>query len=221
MKTKTQIIFFCISLLVSGLLLGGYFALVYIPSWYHPAYVDPVDQEGLRDNFTAITARFNEGMQHQKSFDFSISAQQINSFISGMEFFDPRLKDIVPSGVQDPAIQLENDYLKVGAVVRQDGKKAFASFWIKITPLGEWLVLDDLKVKIGLYPVPQSMLARQIETITGNVSQSFPIVKQMLEKGQYPNCFRYPNSDYDFRITHLRAADGVLYVTIEPLARQK
>jgi hypothetical protein len=123
--------------------------------------------------------------------------------------------------VNDPAVQLENDYMKIGAVVEQDGKKAFASIWLKVTPLGQWLMIDDLSVKIGLYPVPRDMMKKQMEKFSEKISRYFPAVEQILEQGHIPNRFKCPNSNYDFRVTELRAAKGILHVTVEPIPKEK
>ncbi len=221
MKTKKKIIIWASITAFLGLLLGAYLALIYVPSWYQPEYVEPVHEQKIRDDFTAISTRFNNGMQHPRPFEFTISAKDINRFISGMEYLDPRLKNVIPQNVNDPAVQLENDYLKIGAVVEQDGKKAFASFWLKVTPLGRWLMIDDLSAKIGLYPVPRDMMKKQIEKLSGKLSKYLPGLEQILESGHIPNRFKYPNSNYDFTVTQLRADKGILYVTVEPIPKEK
>jgi len=221
MKLKTKIIIFSSVIGVVWLAFFAYLALIYVPGWYAPVYVDPADQQRLRDDLTAITTQFNNGMQHPESFDLKISAKDINRFISGVGFLDPRLKNGIPAGVEDPAVQLEDDYLKAGAVVDHKGKRVFASVWIKVTAHDEWLVLDSVKAKIGMYPVPRDTMQKQIEKISGKLARSFPMVEEILNNGQYPNRFRYPNSPYDCRVTHLRAIDGVLYLTIQPISRLK
>ncbi len=221
MQTRNKIIVIGTLAIMTLIILAGYLALIYIPAWYVPEYVDPMDQQKLRDDFTSLTTKINQGMQHPKPFELAIAARDVNRFISGLAYLDPQLKDTIPSNVMDPAIQFEDDYLKVGAVVDQDGKQVFASFWIRVRPQENWLVLDTLKVKVGLYPVPMSALKERIDKLAGKKSKFLPDVRGILESGQYPNRFRYPNSDYDFRITHLRARDGILYLTIEPIPRVK
>jgi hypothetical protein len=158
-------------------------------------------------------------MQHQKSFDFSITDVQINRLIAGLEYIDPGLKGAIPSSVETPAVKFEDDYFKVGAIVEQEGKKAFANLQIKVTPLKDWLILDDFDARIGMVPVPQDMLKKRLERFSSHLKKYWPILDKILTTGQYPNHFRYPNSNYDFCITHLRAYKGTLYITIEPLPR--
>jgi hypothetical protein len=220
MKTKKKIIILSAIVAFFALIIIGYFALVYVPAWYQPAYVPMADQQQLRNDFTAITTRFNNRMQHQESFDFTITDEQINRLIAGLEYIDPGLKGVIPSNFETPAVKLEDDYLKVGAIVEQDGKKVFASLQIKVTPLKDWLVLEDFDARIGMYPIPRDMLKKRLERFTSHLEKYWPIVDKILTNGQYPNRFRYPNSNYDFRVTHLRANKGTLYVTIEPLPRQ-
>jgi len=221
MRTRTKIIILSSLVLSACLLLVGYFALIYIPGWYEPVYVDPADQQKLRDDFTAISAKFNKGMQRPEPFEIAISATDINRFISGVAYLDPRMKDAIPSTVMDPAVQLEDDYLKLGAVVEQDGKRVFASLWLKVYPLANWLILEDLKVKVGMYPVPMEVIISQVEKMSEKFSRILPDLRTILKTGQYLNQFRYPNSDYDFRILYLRAREGTLYITIEPIPRPK
>jgi hypothetical protein len=221
MKTKSKVIILISVVVFLGLLLGAYLALIYVPTWYRPEYVDPANQQTVRDNFTDYSMKFHNGMQHLKSFEYSISAKDINQFISGVGYLRPEWKEAIPSNVNDPAVQLENDYLKVGAVVEQDGKKVFASFWLKVTPLENWLVIDDLSAKIGLYPVPREMMEKQITRISGKIERYFPFIKDILEKGQIPNRFKCPDASYDFRIKQMRAIKGVLYLTIEPIPRER
>jgi hypothetical protein len=190
MKTKNKIILLSTLATIILLLLAGYFALIYVPSWYQPAYVDPMDQQKLRDDFTSLTAKFNKGMQHLKPFDLAVDARDINRFISGLAYLDPSLKDSIPANVMDPAVQLEDDYFKAGAVVEQDGKKVFASLWLKIVPLENWLVIEDFKVKVGLYSIPQDVVKKEIEKLAKKFNQSLPDIRKILETNQYANHFR-------------------------------
>lgn len=219
MSKKAQLIFFFCCLGLCVLMICGYLALIYVPSWYAPEYVAAADQQKLRDDFTDLTTRFNNHMQRPKAFDFTISAKDINRIIAGLEYIHPELKDVIPSSLMEPAVQLDDDYLKVGAVVEQSGKKVFASFWLKAAPAGEWLVIKDLKAKIGLYPVPRDTIRERLAKRTARLAEYLPLLDKILEDGRVPNRFRYPNSSYDFRVTRLRAADGVLHVTVEPISR--
>jgi hypothetical protein len=221
MSKKTQIIFFFGCVGFSILLFGAYLALIYVPSWYEPQYVPASDQQRLRDDFTAVTTKFNNGMQRPKAFEFRISAREINRYISGAGYLYPELSKAIPSNVVDPAVQLEDDYLKVGAIVEQDGRKAFASLWLKVSPDGEWLNIDDLRAKIGLYRIPRNMIKVRMGKLSAKVAEYLPVVDRILDEGRLPNRFRYPNSNYDFRVTGLRAREGVLYLTIEPIPRAK
>ena len=219
MKLRTKLIILGSILGVLWLGFFAFLALIYVPDWYEPVYVNPADQQKLRDDFTSLTTRFNNGMQHPQPFDLTVSARDINRYLSGMGFLDPRLKNSIPGGVTDPAVQLEDGYLKMGAVVDHEGKRVFASLWLKVTAQEEWLVLDDVRAKIGLYPVPRDLLKKQLEKASGKLFRSFPMVEEILDHGQYPNRFRYPNGNYDCRVTHLRAIDGVVYLTIQPIPR--
>ncbi len=220
-KMKIKLIIVISVVLLAGLALGGYLALIYVPDWYEPAHVTASSQQQIRDDFTALTSTFNNGMQHPKPFTLTITDKDINRFIAGMGFIDPRLKDAIPTSVENPAVQLDDDYLKVGAIVEQDGKKAFASFWLRVTPLHDWLIIEDLKARIGLYPVPLKIIREKMEKLSGKLAKYSPEIQQILDKGQCPNRFRYPHGSYDFRITHLRANKGMLYVSIEPITRVK
>jgi hypothetical protein len=160
-------------------------------------------------------------MQHPEKFDFSISANEINRLLSGMAYLDPKLKDAIPSNVDRPAVQFENDTLDVGAVVEQDGKKVFVSVQIKVVALEKWLTLDTFRVRVGKYPLPREQILEKIRTKTGKIEKYLPFIDELLKTGQCTNRFPYPNSNYDFCLRNLRAKDGVLYMTIEPLPRAK
>jgi hypothetical protein len=221
MKTKTKIITLGALIVFISLLTGGYFALIYVPEWYQPAYVSIDEQQKLRDDFTAITTNFNNCMQHQESFDFTITDEQINRLLAGLEYIDPGLRGVLPSNIETPAVRFEDDYLKVGSVVEQNGKKVFASLKIKVLPLKDWLILDDFDANIGMYPLPRDMLKKRLARFGDHLEKYWPIIDKILTNGQYPNRFTYPNSNYDFKVTHLRASSGTLYITIEPMPRQK
>jgi len=221
MKTKTKLWISAAVVAFVGAMVGGYLALVYVPDWYEPAYVSAADQQKLRDDLTAITTKFNNRMQHPEKFDFMISAAEINRLLSGMAYLDPKLKDAIPSNVDRPAVQLDYDTLDVGAVVEQDGRKVFVSVQIKVVPLEKWLILDTFKVRVGKYPLPRDEILEKVGDKTDKIKRYLPFFDELMKTGQCVNRFSYPNSNYDFRVRNLRAKDGKLYMTIEPLPKAK
>jgi hypothetical protein len=221
MKIKTKLWISAAVVAFVGAMVGGYLALVYVPDWYEPAYVSAADQQKLRDDLTAITTKFNNRMQHPEKFDFTISAAEINRLLSGMAYLDPKLKDAIPSNVDRPAVQFDNDTLDVGAVVEQDGRKVFVSVQVKVVPLEKWLILDTFKVRVGKYPLPRDEILEKVGDKTDKIKRYLPFFDELMKTGQCVNRFSYPNSNYDFRVRNLRAKDGKLYMTIEPLPKAK
>ena len=220
MKTKTKIIILSGIVAFFALLIIGYFAIVYVPEWYQPTYVSITEQQKLRDDFTAITTTFNNRMQHPETFEFAIADTQINKLIAGLEYIDPGLKGIIPSNVETPAVKFEDDYFKAGAIVEQDGKKVFAGVQIKILALDNWLILEDFDARIGMVPIPRDTLKKRLAKFGDHLEKYWPVFDRILTDGQFPNRFRYPNSNYDFKVKDLRSYKGTLYITIEPISRQ-
>jgi hypothetical protein len=220
-KSKFKIITAVIVLVLFGGLVGGYLALVHVPDWYQPAYVGVADQQCLRDDLTSMTTKFNNSMQHPDAFEFSITEDEINRLLSGLGYLDPRLSEAIPTSVDRPAVQLDDDTLKLGAVIEQDGRKVFASFRIKVSALEDILVMDNLEAYVGMYPIPRETLKEKMSKVSGRLAKYSPVIEEMLNAGRCPNRFPYPNSSYDFRIRDLKARDGVLSMTVQPITRTK
>ena len=219
MKVKTRILFLILIPVLAGLIIFGYQSLVYVPSWYYPVFVEPEDQQKLRDDFTVISAKINSAMQKPDEFDISLSANDINRFISGIAYLDPRLKDMIPPEIMDPVVQMEDNYLKVGALLDHKGKKVFASLSLKVIPQGDTLIIDDLRAKIGFYTIPTAVLKKHADRVLKKFTDHG--IDEILNAKQCQNLFSYPNGDYDFRIKSLIARNGSLLATIEPVERIK
>ncbi len=217
MKIKTQVILIVITVAVGLLLVLSWFSLTYVPPWYKPEYISDVDQQSLTDEITDISRKFNNKMQRPEAFGFSIPAGQINRLIAGRGLIFPELEDIIPEYVHDPAVQLDDDEMKIGAVLERDGKKVFASMVLKVSVDGDVLRIDKLKVYVGLWPVPQKVLDENIKKVIKKTGKYFSEAENILTTRTIKNHFKFPNSDYDFRIKSLHAKKGILHITIEPL----
>jgi hypothetical protein len=217
MKTKTKLIIIAAVVIAILSAVIGLFALLYVPKWYDPQTVTSDQQQQLRDDITKLTRTFNNNIQKPKPFEFSISAREVNRLISGLEYLDPELKNIIPSEVINPAVEFDDDYLKVGAIIQRDGKKVFANFRLRIEIDNELLRIDELSVYLGLVRVPQSRLENELGNFIEHLHNPYFPIAEILEKREFPNRFRYPHGNIDFRITRLKADKGVLYVTLEPI----
>ncbi len=216
MKIRSKITLILAAILVVNLLLIGYMSLIYVPDWYQPENVSVEEQQEITDEVTAISREFNNKMQRPNTFELKISAKQINRFLAGLDLIAPELKEMIPKNIVNPAVQLDNDEMKIGAIIEKKGKKLFASLIIKITADGDVLVIDKLQAKVGLWPVPQSVIERYMKKFSKKADKYIENFGDILLTRKIPNHFKFPNSDYDFRITSLKARDGILYVTIQP-----
>ncbi len=216
MRTRNKITLILSVILAILLLMIGYMSLIYVPDWYQPQYIGIEEQQNLTDEVTAISREFNNKMQRPETFEIAISARQINRFLAGIDLIAPELKELIPKNVSNPAVQLDNDEMKLGAIVKKDGKKLFASLVIKITAEDDWLIIDKFQIRIGLWPVPQAVIERYIDKFARKANRYLSDFGNILKTRRIPNHFKFPNSDYDFKVTSLKASKGVLYVTIQP-----
>ncbi len=217
MKAKSKITLILSIILAILLIMIGYMSLIYVPDWYQPQHVSQQQQQELTDEITAISREFNNKMQRPNTFEIAISEQQINKFLAGLDLIAPEIKELIPKNVSNPAVQLDNDEMKLGAIVEKDGKRLFASLNIKISAHDDYLTIDKLKIRIGLWPVPQTVIERYIEKFAKKAGKYLNDINEILTSRRIPNHFKFPNSDYDFKIKSLKASNGVLYVTIQPI----
>ncbi len=221
MKTKKQIILLIIAILIWITFTISYLTVKYIPSWYQPVYKSQVTKEQVTNELINISRDLNNKMQKPKAFTFTITDKQINQIIAGIDYIFPEIKEYIPEFISAPAVNLDNNELKVGTIIKKNGKKVFASLKLKLTANDKFISIDELKVYIGLWPMPNQLLEEKIQTLVSKLKKYVKIedIDQIIKTRKIPNLFSFPNSDYDFKILELRAQDGRLYVKIQPITK--
>ncbi len=203
--------------LITGTL-WAYISAKRIPQWYQPVDVSPTQYQELRDQFTETTRVLNNNIQRSQPFDFEITAQQINRWLSSLDAFDPQLSRRLPKAIHDPAIGFYQDKIWLGALLDLDGRQTVANLEICISLLAETLVVDIVSFRAGTLALPRAVLVEKFQDfLQAQEPQLRKQLEDVLTGKPIPNRFGLPNSGHDFRIKSIKISSGKLTVRIEPL----
>jgi len=200
------------------LLAWAYISFKRIPDWYRPVHVSPAQHQQIRDEITETGMVLNNKMQRVEPFLFEITDQQINRWLNGLEALDPQLEYVMPSSVESPVVAFRDGKISVGALLHLDGQRTVANLTVRIVLFEDKIALEELALRAGQLTLPRSFLVDRLKQF---VEQQDPQLRRtlvaILEGQAIENRFRFPNSDYDFRITSVKITDGRLQVGIQPL----
>lgn len=203
---------------VVALVVAGYASLVYVPGWYRPEAVTADEQQVLTDELTKLAETLHNGMQHPQPFVFRLTQRQANRLIAGRALIDPQLAEALPEQLADPAVAWRDGRLYVGAVVQYRGMKLLASVGLAVSVDEHFVHVNDLNARIGAWPAPLSRIEAYLQDRgAGSSPLSDEVIEDLVSERRVANRFSYPNSDYDFRIENIVAANGELAVTIVPI----
>ena len=220
MRKKVKFTLLILPVPLALVVVAIYCSLVYVPGWYAPQHVTADQQQTLRDELTELTRVFNNGMQRPVPFEFVISERIANRLIDGLGLIDPNLADVIPEQIIDPAAAWRDDKIRFGCIVQADGKKLLANVSIElgISDDKRMLLVDDIAVRVGAWPVPFSYVEEYLNKAADRSSKlDREVINRLIIDRAVENRFKYPNSDYDFRIDKIVAEDGNLALTIHPI----
>ncbi|NLX04286.1 MAG: hypothetical protein GXY33_03975 [Phycisphaerae bacterium] len=209
MKRRTRFILLLLPFPLIVVALAFCWSLFHVPDWYHPVAVPPDAGQEIRDELTELTRVFNNSMQQPAPFEFVLSQDQVNRLISGRAMIDPRFADLLPHELSQPAVAWQDGCFKAGAIVQFHGAPMLASLSARIHLDPNNIEIHGLQVRVGAWPVPQSLIQEHVEQVLSKPLQNLVV----------PNRFRYPNSDYDVRVEQIRMDEGNLVLTIQPIPR--
>lgn len=223
MKRKTELILLIVASLLWAIFATSYLALKYVPSWYRPVYKSEILQDDITAELTDISRQINNNMQMPQPFTFTISEEQVNRIISGIDYIFPEATDYIPEYISNPAVRFDNDEIQLGAIVEKDSKKIFVSVKIKVSASDKYLILEDIDIYAGLWRLPQSAIKDKVKKVIKLIEQqlNIPDMEKLIEERKIPNVFSFPNSDYDLKILKIEAKGGTLSIQIQPITKRE
>lgn len=229
------------SAVLSLILLGGLWLLLHhIPAWYQPAYVTDARLGDVRasaaDAFNLISERIAQG----QSFEVALDERQVTEWISARERVWPASGGWLPAWLEDPVISFRHDRIILAARLNLEDRAWLGGEWIGGVHLSVDLIEENMlvlrlrRITGGSLPVPSQWLAAPISSLLRMEDRDVGLLPsaaadllrrmrdaeplQLLSQGvRRANRFIWENGRRPFRIAGLRAADGKLTLTIDPL----
>ena len=210
--------------------LGLWLALQHVPAWYHPVEIAPEHLQEVRNDLAATQGTLNEQMLLARApFEFRISEEQINAWLSAREDIWPLSREWLPPGVSDPLVRILPDGLRLSATVRHGWMQAVVTVWLELGADPTRVYARLLDVRSGSLPLPHAWVRHRLAAIRPpslrHDGQAAPVSLDGLFDG-----ISQPNSGVwtqpaalgqkavrrSFRVTALRLEAGAITVTIEP-----
>jgi len=205
----------------------------HIPAWYRPMRVAPEDYESVRNDLTNteenLTLTLNAATE---PFEYRISEQQINAWMSAREGIWPLSREWLPSTLSDPMIWIDDGAIRLAATYRDGSLKTVVSIQFHIEGDTEGIQLQLADIAGGSLPVPRSWAKGELAKLDANgwpagkmvrrqyAGPSLPLLTDLLDAATFPNAWIWYNGDIPFRISRLVLEKGQIVLTIEPLRRQ-
>ena len=225
-------------LVVGGLVIvlalaGLWFSVQHVPVWYQPMVIAPQNVQAIRNDFVQAHDELNELMlRSNEPFDYKISQDRLNSWISIREGIWPEVRDWLPSYVQNPFVTFDEQGLRVAATISQDSLRTVLSVRFAVTADKDNFHIQLTEVQSGSLPVPEAVVRAQLEKLDqegwnletfGYNLRNQPRPEDLLKGISWPNSSAWKQvnlsgSDHrQFAVTGVRFEEGAVTLTIQPL----
>ncbi|HOW19818.1 MAG TPA: hypothetical protein PLC79_12350 [Phycisphaerae bacterium] len=216
------------ALLVAALLAGGltgWMLFQHIPAWYAPVQVPAADLQGVKDDLIACNNAFDDRMQAGGVFEFRITQDRLNAWLSAREQMWPAMRKWVPPMMEDPFIGFEPGRVVLAGTVTLGGVRTVLSVRLRLDADDKGLLVRLTEVRAGSLPVPAVLVReplRQIDAHTRNgreAASKFPLAEDLLAGVHVPAEFVWWADKRHFRVCGVRVEPGAITFRVEPLPR--
>jgi len=227
-RTRRRIAKRVCALLVSVLLLSGltgWMLFQHIPAWYTPVQVSAADLQGVKDDLVACNNAFDDKMQAGGVFEFRITQDRLNAWLSAREQMWPEIRKWVPPMMEDPFIGFEPDRVVLAGTVTLGKVRTVLSVRVRLDADDKGLLLRLTDVRAGSLPVPAVLVREPLRQFDAHARNSreaapkFPRAEDLLAGVHVPAEFVWWADKRHFRVCGVRVERGAITFRVEPLPR--
>lgn len=213
--------------------IAGWFAFQRVPSWYEARHYARRDLPHIRNSLPNTYQDLNERIVAGEVFEYAFDANTITDWIVARAELYPDAAEWIPDWIRDPVVAFEDNRAIIGARIDYDGWQAIIGIHLVADITREHVTVRVDKLTAGALPIPMDMLAEPLQQLLDSSRidpESLPdpirgVVARLQSAGpqtlvdqgvQWRNIFETDTAGRWIKFKEARAADGKLYVTIEP-----
>lgn len=194
-------------------------ALEYRPAWYAPAVLTDSELQRCRMDAIRVVDYVGDQLVDRKSFEMTLSDDQLNAWISGLAQIWPEAARRVPSEIVEPFVAFEEGVVRTAARMESDGWRAIVSseYELALSPDHKQLIVRLVSARCGSVTLPRFIVMSLLKPyLDAEVLSGFTL-DQLYDGKQIENRFVWPNGKRLFRIDQLDIEPGAVRIRIEPL----
>ena len=186
------------------------------PAWYRPNSIDIAKLESDRDDLVRLGRDISDRLNHDDSIEFVLDEEQLNRLLVGRAEIWPDAGQWELEGVSDPAIDILDDGLRIGATTEAGGVRVVVSCVIRVEVDGDVIRLRCGSVGVGALPLPAQSLSR---ILLERLRQSDVLPEGAIDGGMIvlDNDWIWPNGKPRYRVAKITFSESSLRVRLEPL----
>ena len=204
------------------------------PDWYHPASLDESGLRRARSDATNTADDVSDLIVRGDAFDLTLVDRTVTEWIEAVVEGTPEGRASLPPEISDIAVVFNEDAIRVGALLTNDGQQAVVSLSLTATPSGDGrnVEVTVTGVHAGSLQLPRAALEKLLGPLLEEIAAVEPhevrspvesalrgvnSVDDLFDGVSVRNRFVWPNGDRLFRIESIKANRGQLELRIAPL----
>lgn len=194
-------------------------ALEYRPAWYSPAVLTDSELQRFRMDAIRVVDYVGDQLVDRNSFEMTLSDDQLNAWLSGLDRIWPEAARRVPNEFVDPFVAFEHGVVRTAARMESDGWRAIVSsdYTLELSPDHSQLIVRLISARCGTVTLPRFIVMSFLKPYMDAQALSGFTLDQLYDGKQIENRFLWPNGKRLFRIDQLDIEPGAVRIRIEPL----
>ncbi len=200
---------------------GLWLAFQRIPAWYRPALVPAAEYQHVRNDLTHTVNALSSRMVAGEPFDYEITQDQLNRWLSARMAIWPGVARWVPSWLDDPMVAFGEDRIVLSGLASWSSVRSIVSLHVTLSATDDGLRVTLHRGQTGSLPVPLGPLRERIEeALAASQSAREPdeqvTAAHLFGEAKFPNHFIWLNGKVPFRITNVVTEPGRIRLRFEP-----
>lgn len=210
---------------VTLLMAAAFFIIQHRPAWYAPVESSSTLVESVRRQTALAADDFGDRLVHGQAFEIAFTQEQLNEWIAAAPILASELDSGWPDVLHSPALRLEREGLRIGALAESSGWRVIAGAQIaaEVIDGGESLAIQLRGASAGSMPIPHDVvrrvvapLIREIREKSGRSSGAAVIAGQDGTTLLLPSRYVWPNGQRAFRIHGIKIDEQAVRLFVQP-----